>query len=188
MRLYPSTLGARRRALSRFVRRNIRLSCDEFIAWRYHAAANLALPVSQSRGFRLRDDRRGIVRVAMQITVAAIFLATVAAGTPACAEPIKIRIGWIVTRRQLEAPPCLQKRPASRFPTVLSHTPDHIHFQGSVAEATCSAVRRSRHRRLRLDLICHCRHECRAQGSARIIAERGCRTACPAGPGRSSAC
>jgi len=89
----------------------------------------------------VKDCRLGIARAAMRITIALALAAWLAASGftgdgAARAEPLKIRIGWIVTPAQLT--PYMFAKEGIAVHNGVSYTLEPIHFQGSPMEVTAA--------------------------------------------------
>ena len=82
----------------------------------------------------MTDCKRGIARVAM--TIVQLLLGWLLGGDAAHAEPLKIRIGWIVTPAELT--PYMFAKDGIAVHNGISYTLEPIHFQASVMEVTAA--------------------------------------------------
>jgi sulfonate transport system substrate-binding protein len=101
-------------------------------------AGELLSPASQPRGgITVRDDQRGVARAATRImTICALFAGLLVSGSAAFAEPLKIRIGWIVAPAELT--PYMFAKDGIAVHNGVSYTLEPIHFQGSPMEVTAA--------------------------------------------------
>jgi sulfonate transport system substrate-binding protein len=97
-------------------------------------AGELLSPASQPRGkITVKDDQRGVAAAAMRImTIGALFAGLLASGSAAFAEPLKIRIGWIVTPAELT--PYMFTKEGIAVHNGVSYMLEPIHFQGTSLE------------------------------------------------------
>ena len=79
----------------------------------------------------MRDYKRGIT-VAIWIVIAPMAIAWLLSGNAARAEPLKIRIGWIVTPAELT--PYMFAKDSIAVHNGVSYTLEPIHFQGTSLE------------------------------------------------------
>jgi sulfonate transport system substrate-binding protein len=97
---------------------------------------NFISPLSRPEGgIALREHKGGVARAAIRTIVAPSLIACLLAGAGvAHAEPLKIRIGWIVTPAELT--PYMFAKEGIAVHNGVSYTLEPIHFQGSVMEVT----------------------------------------------------
>jgi sulfonate transport system substrate-binding protein len=81
----------------------------------------------------LRENKDGIVKAVLRIVAAGALIAALQAGVGAArAEPLKIRIGWIVTPAELT--PYMFAKEGIAVHNGVSYTLEPIHFQGTSLE------------------------------------------------------
>src|SRR5579862_727308 len=98
---------------------------------------HIAAPVGLWGGIALGEHRGG-ARTAMRIIIALALSVGFLVGT-AHAEPLKIRIGWIVTPAKLT--PYMFAKDGIAVHNGVSYTLEPIHFQGTVMEVTAAQTR-----------------------------------------------
>ena len=84
----------------------------------------------------MRDEKRGVAGAAMRaMTICALIAGLLVSGSAAAfAEPLKIRIGWIVTPAELT--PYMFSKEGIAIHNGISYTLEPTHFQGTSLEIT----------------------------------------------------